>query len=355
MQTGNSALSQQTAGVTKPSMPSFVDRFLTFVQQLPVPYWLTYLTFFILQSGLNHVLAWIDGWLPVYGFNPILLIFPLWLWGPLAIMTYLDLISEEVLSSFSPLLDIDEERLRDLKSKFTMMPARDVILSGLIWAILYIILTLLTYDAFYEQYGLGKLITVVLILEGLINFSISSAIYNHSLRQLWLVNQTVKMVKRFNLFHLDPVYAFSHLTARTGISWMIFLGLTLLMYPIRLATGLVLAIWLFQVLLAVAAFALPLQFVNYHLVTEKRRLLAALHLRVKMTLERLHQIVDENKPGKAEQLKGALALLHTEREIITDIPTWPWRVGTLTGFLSAIVLPIILLFAQIVIERWLGK
>ena len=71
--------------------------------------------------------------------------------------------------------------------------------------------------------------------------------------------------------------------------------------------------------------------------------------------ERLHTVVDENKPGEAEQLKGALALLHTEREIIMDIPTWPWRVGTLTGFLSAIVLPIILLFAQIVIERWLGK
>src|SRR5512138_3169838 len=109
MQTTNIDLSQQNINIIKPYAPSFLDKFMNFVQQLPAPYWLTYLIFFILQSGLNHAVAWFDGSLPAYTFNPILLIFPLWLWGPLAIMTYLDLISEEVLTSFSPLLDIDQE------------------------------------------------------------------------------------------------------------------------------------------------------------------------------------------------------------------------------------------------------
>lgn len=355
MQTKNFDLSQPVTDLIRASAPSFLDRFMNAVQRLPIPYWLTYVICFLLHSLLNHVLVWLDGWLPAYTFNPLLLTFPIWFWGPLTIMTYLDTVSEDALSSFRPLLEMEEDRLQELKSEFTTMPAQHVLLSGLAWAMVYILLTYLTYDSFYVAYGLGNFIRTVLIVEGLICFSTTSAIYYHSLRQLWLVNRTVKMVKRFNLFHLDPVYSFSHLTARTGISWMVMLGLTLLIYPIKLAQGLVLAIWSFQILLVIAAFALPLQFVNYRLVTEKRRLLAGLDQRVELTLERLHHYVDESQPEEAERINSALSLLRTERDILTGIPTWPWRAGTLTAFLSALVLPIVLLLVQIAIEKWLGK
>jgi hypothetical protein len=73
-----------------------------------------------------------------------------------------------------------------------------------------------------------------------------------------------------------------------------------------------------------------------------------------MTLEHLHRYVDENKIEEAEQFSNTLIGLKTEREILTGISTWPWSTDTLTGFLSAIVLPIVLLLVQIAIQKWLG-
>jgi hypothetical protein len=118
---------------------------MDFVEQLPGPYWLTYLALFILQSLLVHILAWIDGWQPAYTFNPIALLFPFWLWAPLVMMTYLDQVSMEALSSFSQLLEVDEETLNRLKVEFTVMPARSVILSGVFWVIIYIIFTVVAF------------------------------------------------------------------------------------------------------------------------------------------------------------------------------------------------------------------
>jgi hypothetical protein len=334
--------------------PSFIDRFMRFFQRLSIPYWMTYLLLFILGSVINHVLAWIDGWLPVFTFNKLLLVFPLWQWGTLVAITYLNMASEGMLPSFRELLDIDDDMLEKLKYEFTTLPTRGVILSGVIWIFAYFTLTYLSYDTIYVQYGFGNTFKVFIFLEGLIGYSTGSVIYYHSIRQLWLVSRTVKMIKQFNLFHLGPVYAFSHLTSRIGISWMFLLGLTLLLFPLDLAKGLSVSILGFQVVLALVAFILPLRFVYHHLVLEKRRLLGELNQQIELTVKRLHHSLDQDEVDEASQIANALMGLNSEREILMDISTWPWRTGTLTAFLSAVFLPIVLLLIQIVIQKWLG-
>ena len=346
--------SQQDASLARPYRSSFIDRFIDFVMRLPGPYWLTFLVLFIVQSAIAHILAWIDGWLTAYTFNPVLLLFPVWIWAPLAIITYLNSVSLEVLSSFSPLLGVDKQMLERLKGEFTTMPARGVALSGAIWAVVYVILTYVSFDAVYVSYGFKTFFSLFVFLEGLAAFSTGSVIYYHSLRQLALVNRTVKMVQNVNLFQLEPVYAFSRLTARTGVSWMIMLSLTLVLYPSQLTNAPQLALLFMQVVLALGAFALPLRMVNDRLVSEKRRLIAELDRRVERTLERLHRCLDDDEMREMDQLNDAVAALNAERDILTRIPTWPWRAGTLTSFLSAVGLPIVLFLIQLVITRWFG-
>jgi hypothetical protein len=192
------------------------------------------------------------------------------------------------------------------------------------------------------------------MITGLVSFFTGSTIYYHSLRQLRIVSRTVKMVRQFNLYRLDPVYAFSRVTAQTGVSWMIMLSLTLLVFPIALATMPVLAILVLQVLLAIAAFVLPLWFVNRRLVSEKLRLLSENAQRVESTSQRLHGRLDSKEMGELAPLGSAMTGLRHERDILTSLPTWPWRPGTLTGFLSAIVLPIVLFLIQLVIKNLVG-
>jgi hypothetical protein len=92
--------------------------------------------------------------------------------------------------------------------------------------------------------------------------------------------------------------------------------------------------------------------VNVHLVSEKRRLLAEHHQRVESALARLHRCLDQNDLNEIGQLNNAISGLNAEREILAKIPTWPWSTQTLTGFLTAIVFPIILLLIQIAIQKW---
>ena len=353
IQLGTSDPIQHGTIAPKSYPPSFLDRFMDSVERLPVPYWLTYLVLFLLQSAVMHVLAWLDGWLPAYTFNLLVLLFPLWLWGPFTIITYLDSISREALSTFAPLLDVQDESINRLKDEFSTMPARGVIISGVFWSIVYCSSMYVAYDALYAAYRYGNVFAVIIVLEGLVTFATGSVIYYHSLRQLRLVSRTVSLVKRFNLFQLDPVYAFSAVTSQTGIAWVILLSLTLLLFPIQLATVPALAIMAMQIVLAVSAFALPLRIVNHRLVVEKRRLLAELNQRIESTLSRLHRCLDDNELGDVQHLNSAIAGLSAERDILAHIPTWPWRTGLLTQFLSIVVLPIILFLVQLTLGHLL--
>ncbi len=338
----------------RPYAPSFLDRFMGFVVRLPLPYWLTYLLLFFLQSLLTHAVAWIAGWLPAFTFNPILFVFPVWLWGPLAFITHLNRVALDALADFSPLLDLDDQRLARLKVEFTVMPARNLLLSALIWSIVYLGLTLPAFEAYSAAFGFGPALAMLVTIEGLISFATGSAIFYHSFRQLRQVNLAVKMVSQFNLFQLDPVYSFSRVTSQIGIAWIIMLSLTLLLFPIRDANLGLLVILALQVVLAVAAFVLPLWFVNRRLVSGKRRLLAEHNRRLESTLERLHAYLDWKQPEQAAQLNSALAGLNLERNVLMSIPTWPWRTGTLTTFLSTLGLPVFIFLLQLLLRKLLG-
>jgi len=338
----------------KPYPPSFVDRIMSFFKRSPRPYWLTYLVLFILQSIIVHILAWADGAVSAYTFYPVALVFPMWLWGPLAMMTYLNTVAHKTLLGFSPVLDIDEDGLEKLDYEFTTMPNHGVLISGVLWSIIYGFLTYLGYEAFYASFGLDSLLTWVFIIEGLASFLIGSAIYYQSLRQLKHVNRTVKMVKQFDLFQLEPVYAFSRLTSRIGIFWIILISLTLALFPFSNVNAAILVVWAFQVVLALAAFVLPLGFVNRYLVAEKLRMLSELDLRNKQTLERLHRSLDEDNLPEAVQLNNVLTGLNTEYNVLNRIPTWPWRSSTLTSFISAVGLPIVIFLIQLAIKNLLG-
>lgn len=340
---------------SQPSPPSFVDKVMGSVQRLPIPYLLTYSLLFLLESALFHIVAWVDGWLPAYKFSGFALAFPLWLWGPLAIMTYLNSVSLEALTNFRPLMEIPDEPMRRLKYEFTTMPARGVIISGAVWTIVYVVFTYLALDTMYAAYGFGGLSETVSFVGGWISFFSGSAIYYHTIRQLRLVNRTVRMVKQFDLFRLEPLYAFSALTSRTGVSWVILLSLTLLTVPIQAAPFPTLALLIVQLVLAIAAFVLPLRTVNSRLVSEKRRLRAELDQRVKATLASLHRCLDDDALAEVVQLNSAIVALNAERDILTKIPTWPWRAGMFTGFLSIVVLPIVLFILQFAFARWFGS
>jgi len=333
---------------------SWIDRLLATVERLPVPYWLVYLALSVVEVAVLHIVGWIDGWVPPFQFERFALLFPLWTWGPLAAVTYLDAVALAALREFRPLLKVDDEGVRRLEYEFTTMPFRPVIISGLLWSATYAIICYVLIPAWADLYSVGPLALTIGIAAGLFAFSTGSTIYYHTIRQLRLVSQTVARVSTFDLFRLDPVYAFSRLTAQTGLAWIFLLSITLLLFPSRLNPIPMIVLSVFQIALALSAFVLPLWSVHKRLVTEKRALTAGISSRVEAAIRRLHRHLDEDDLARIVDVKDAFAALAAERDVVDKIPTWPWRGGTLGGILSALALPIVLFLIQLSLQRWLA-
>ncbi len=352
METTTSEPVAEPREATLPYPPSIIDRWMRFVQRLPLPYWLTYLLLFLLVVLLHHLLDWTDGSVPPFRFFPLDCFYPLLLCGSPAIMTYLDGAARKALRRFSPLLDVPPETLQRLEYEFTTMPPRGMLMRTVFWTIQYAIFIL----AFYIPVMVPRLhstpptVAFALVL-GFLAFN--NGLFYHTMRQLVLVNRTVRLVKHFDLFRLVAVYAFSQLTARTGIALLLLLSLMLLIVPVQLTLVPLLVFQGAGIILALAAFGLPLWFVHERLVAEKRGLLAAHAQRVKEALRRLHHAVDDNEMGDAPQLGSVLNGLNIEGGFLEKIHTWPWSNGTLTAFLTAIVLPLISLLLQLVVQKWL--
>lgn len=336
-----------------PYPPSWIDRLMAAIQRLPVSYGIAYVILFLLEALLLHALAWIDGSLPPFSFHRLYLLFPLWLWGPLFFMTYLDEVALQALRDFQPLLGEHAGEIPRLEYELTTLPPRSVLISSLFWSGAFLVIMYVGFPLLRE-YSNGPVGVASTWVFGLLSFVIGSAVYYHTIRQLRLVSRTIGLVERVNLFRLDPIYAFARLTAQTGMSWLLLAGATLILFPFEFINITTIALYSAMALFALGAFVLPLWNVHQRLVAEKRRLLASLNRRVEAAIERLHQALDGDDLTRVKEIDTALAGLRTERGVLTDIPSWPWSIATVSGFASALVLPIALFLLQLALKKLLG-
>jgi hypothetical protein len=236
----------------------------------------------------------------------------------------------------------------------TMLPARAVWMSALFWTAAFVLIMYVGFPAVGSLYSYGPLALASVWISGLLSYAVGSAIYAHTIRQLRVVSRILALAERFNLFHLDPVYALARLTVQTGVSWLLLAGITLMIFPFELFNITVLAQYVTQVLFALGAFILPLWKVHQRLVAEKRGLLAAVNRRQETALERLHKALDDDDMARVKEIDTAMSGLATERNLVSAVPTWPWRAAAFSSVASALVLPILLFMIQLALRSWLG-
>ncbi len=108
-------------------------------------------------------------------------------------------------------------------------------------------------------------------------------------------------------------------------------------------------------LLGTASFVLPLSGMHERLVDEKNRLLAAVGSRLNGTFDLLHTSVDTQSLDQTDKINQTIASLKAERDILADLPTWPWQPETPRVFLTAVVLPVVVWVLTALLERVLGR
>ena len=169
------------------------------------------------------------------------------------------------------------------------------------------------------------------------------------------------MARNINLFEKTPVYAFSALTAHTGIGivivvyYYVYLFYFLHLFGPTYRASLIDSVTaVFLLLIAAASFVLPLSGMHQRLVEEKARLTAEADRRFEGTLKRLHQRLDTDSFERMDELNKALASLQIEQNALRQIPTWPWQPGAMRGVLAALLLPLAVWVLQVLLGRVLG-
>jgi hypothetical protein len=321
-----------------------------------MPAWLFYLLVLFAALLIEHIVHWMDGSLPTGSISPALAAEAPYLVFAPAAYQYLNATARRALREFRPALQIDETEYVILEYELTAVPARPARIATLVGMALAVFSLLSTPEAFGLRSGTSTATALILILYSVIQSPFYIILVYHTLRQLRLVTTIYARIREINLFQLFPVYAFSALTARTGLAivFLLYYSYFFLYYlNVRGSTPGFLGVITLVVflLVALACFVIPLYGIHLRLAQERSRLLGDADRRLELALSDLHQRVDGREYEKVDGIQKTLSALKTEHDVLEKISTWPWKTETLRSFISIIALPILLYL----ISRFLGR
>jgi hypothetical protein len=339
-----------------PYPPSWLDRLTKWVERMPGWSWVFYPALGLVLAFLSTAVNWVDGTYPIGTFNT----FHIWLalQSPylLALTRYLDGVAEAALRNFRPALEVSKEEYDELHYRLTTAPARPALLGSLV-GIAVNVLMLPYYPQFITLFGFSNRPASALILLGLqsLQFGVAGALVYHTIHQLRLVSHLYADKANVNLFDISPLYAFSVLTSKTAVGVLIYNYLWTITMPADLmSTSISIAIGSFFVLVNIVTFIWPLLGVHGQLVQEKQRLLREGSQLLETTITELYGRAKAGELDRIDELRVTMASLETGQNMLTKIPTWPWRPGTLRGFISALLLPLVIFVLQYFLQRFLA-
>ena len=338
-----------SAGATAPYAASWLNRLIDWLDRLPGPRIVAYGWVTVVFVLLSNAALWVSGLQAPGTFDAAQVFWGVYIPLLLAAVDYLNHVARNSFDTFRPAIGLSTAVADDLRYRLTVIPAR----SAAIIAALAVPLTF----GYYVLDPVGSQLTgytpLAVVLRG-IGESLSSAIVVtlvfHTIRQLGLVTQLHDMATEVDLFQPRPLYAFSRLTSRTGAALIIFMLVPVLVVQPALDSPnfwLLWAPWLIGVpAVGAAVFLLPMLGMHNRLAAEKERLQTRADERLRSLLSDLNAAVDERELGRADAVQKLLAAHQAQREVLSHLPTWPWSVGTLRGFLSALALPIVIFLIQ---------
>ncbi len=104
---------------------------------------------------------------------------------------------------------------------------------------------------------------------------------------------------------------------------------------------------------AVAIFVVPLLGIRVRRQEKKAWLLSRTNEGIKLTIDRIHGQVDSGDDVRIAALNTTLSALIAEPDLIESILTWPWESSTLRDFASSPPLPLFLVLATHLLERFM--
>jgi hypothetical protein len=319
------------------------------IADLPGPGWLGYVALAVVAVAAMNATAWLSGLTDLgalrvdYTYWGLSIVAIVWL------IDYLGSVAGVAFDAFKPALRLPEPDLAELRYRLTVIPARPTLAltaAGIAIPPIYYALDPVASGIV----GLSSAGLALRAVADCLTATLLLVITYQLIRQAWLVRSISAAATTVDPFQPGPLYALSELTSRTGIALVVLVGSTILVVPPPATGSTGFVLWLPWVVgipvLAAAAFVLPLLGIHRRLVAEKQRLEGEVSARLASVIDEVNGAVDARDDGRADGLAKLLAAMLQQRDVVARLPTWPWSAGTLRGFLSAILLPLVIFLLQ---------
>jgi len=192
--------------------------------------------------------------------------------------------------------------------------------------------------------GSDRIVLLVAYLPALIlGYSMAPAAFVHTVRQLRLVAQIHREATAIDPFDRGPVYAFSRLTVVMGLGYVLVGYYSLTVNGAFTAGNLVaVGALVFSIVVGVGTFVVPLWGIHERLVDEKTLLMRGVEGRVGLISTEMYRRIDAGEFDGSKVMSDALGGVTTLRDRIQHLPTWPWQPQLLRGFVTALILPLVI-------------
>lgn len=333
--------------------PTWLDRFLDSVSQIPGPRWLNFLlipaTLFLLAHAAVFLLDPSKAWV-VQGEIANTLF-----WLALSLVVYSDLMdsSHQALTEYSSSLLLDEEEFLRMYDRFITLPR------AWGWLIVPAIAFTFLYVSFRPSIPgppeLSGLFDAILIVLGAVTYIVEFHLIVMVIRILRMINQLYENIEEINIFNTQDLYALSSLSARIGILFIIagtFSYLLNLVIPggdPQIESAIFFTA--LNTVMAILVFLLPLLGIHRKLAKVKQRVSRENNHVLNSTLRKLHNRSERSQLDEMPLIQSQVGALMQFRREIDQVSTWPWKPQTLRSFITAISLPIVIWL----IQQYLGQ
>jgi hypothetical protein len=338
-----------------PFRPGLLSRGLAWVSTLPGHGWWAFPLLAVLLFSWSHVILWATGLRPFGTIDSALATAVFY--GPfvLASLTYINRSAVRALAQFWPATGWPERDQTAWRYAFVNSPSG----IGLLSLVVGIVASIGAFGPI-AAVALGPTGDRTAYLaayfpSALAGYGLVGVSAVHIGRQLRLVARIHREATHIDPFDRGPIYAFSNLTVRAGIAFVLLATYAMTVQGALQADNVVsLVVTSFTLVVGVICFVLPLWGIHERLGIEKDALLRDVEVRVSRLGEEMYRRIDAGQFDATKVVSDALAGVNALRDRISRLPTWPWPPNVLRGFMSALLIPVLVYIASRLIGGRVG-
>lgn len=335
-----------------PFQRSALNRFHDAVDRLPGGGWWIYPLLYLAELAYLHAYLWLSGQLAVGSIAMDAI--PGLIYGPYSVAAshYLFRVAGRSMAAFRPASGWSDEEYVLHRYELLNLPAGRLWIALVVGTIIALGSVFLATDAALAPYGGTPAAALVgLGPVALFGYTMFPVVIWQAVRQLRLVERFHREATAIDLTDTAPIYAFSRLTMQIGLAF-VFIGYYSLTLNATYQSGnpVSLGIVATTILVGIACFLVPLWGIHDRLVDEKAALVRGVGVRARALQEELYRRVDAANLAGVKEVTDALAGIYASRDQVMRLPTWPWPPQLLRGFISAILLPVVVFL----ITRYVG-